>query len=228
MMDKGLVKENFIFSGDIMQDFENLAFEHVDLQGASDKKLNRYGACWILISYHIEIERVPRHGEIGWANTRNGRVRQKMGLYPRYFEFRDSNGDTLVKCGSLFSIMDTKTRGFADTGALDIDFDDQTMPDDISVKGHFPSIDTPIQRNVIITENNIDKNGHMNNKEYVRHGLETIGLIWDNIKSLYIRYENEIRLGETLSLSWGQDGDTWLLVGTGEERKIFRMAVKTR
>ncbi len=226
-MDRGLRKENYVFSDNILKDFESLAFEHSALQGSSEDYLAEYGACWIVLGYHVQINRLPYAGERGVFSTRSGKTRPRLGFFPRYFTMEDSSGNVLVRCAGLFSVLDIETRAFAKAETFVRPFENQTGEDDLSCQPHFPDIEPEFQKDFVVRENRIDKNNHMNNKEYVAVGLETMGLSWGDLASLYIRYENEVRLGETLHLAWGRREKERLLTGA-TDHKIFRMAVATR
>ncbi len=227
-MNKGLYKDDFIFSGDILTDFEGLAYEHSALQGSGDDRLREAGICWIVVSHRFEIVRMPEEGEKGSANTRNGRVRPALGRYPRYFVLRDASGELLVKGCSIYSLMDMKTRGFADASGLGIHFDDQTEEDDLKDLVRIPRFETTHGTDILIVEKMIDLNGHMNNKHYMTLGLHALGIDEKQLKSVYIRYENEVFAGETLQLAWGAENGLTLVTGSAGDRKIFRMLLETR
>ena len=226
-MDKGLIKHDYIFSGDILRDFEILSSAHVEMQNASDERLAEYDSCWIIISNNIEITRLPIEGESGIGITRNGRVRPKLGMFPRYYELRDQSGALLVRAAGLYSIMNMKTRSFADTESMGLFFEDQTEDGDLPLKVKIPSLETGRHGEIIVSEDLIDKNGHMNNKEYVYASLRCLGIPPQQIRRVYIRYENEVRLGDKLQLEWGHDDEHYLISGSCGH-KVFHMGLETR
>ena len=84
--------------------------------------------------------------------------------------------------------------------------------------------ETTCERDFTVPYSFVDLNGHMNNTRYFDLCEDCVGAAaaGRKLKGIGVEYQNEARLGETLTLRWGAEGESYFLSGeTG--RSVFRM-----
>lgn len=153
---------------------------------------------WMLVSWHVEITRLPYFGEEVEIGTSPYLFRGIMGK--RNFMMKDAKGEILAIADSEWVLMDTKSGSFA------------KVPEDMAKA--YP-IEEPLEmektgRKITILENQtaskpvvvgpafLDTNGHVNNVKYisVAEGL----LPEENkIKSFRVEYKKQAFLGDIMT-----------------------------
>ena len=192
-----------------------------DLGMGREKTLDR-GLLWIVTLQRISIRRLPVYDETVTLQSWPGKTMHLF--FPRYYRMLDADGAVLLEGTALWSLMDQNTRSVvfpADHGIV--------LPE--LVTGWEAPLPKPVRALPLTGEarftvpySYVDLNGHMNNVRYFDLAEDVLppALHERALLALEVDYSSEARLGDELLLRWGQEGNSWYLVGTSEKR-VFRM-----
>ena len=81
---------------------------------------------------------------------------------------------------------------------------------------------TTAETDYTVTADVLDTNGHMNNTCYYDLAERCIGRGSAHPVRIVTEHQSEIRLGERMQVSWGQEGERFFLEGV-KETPVFRM-----
>lgn len=127
--------------------------------------LAKRGLFWALIRTRLEITRLPRAGEtitvVTWPmiTTRTA--------FPRAYEGRDQAGTVLFRCTSLWVLMHKESRQMLLPGKSDVILDGIVLGDELPAPGSLPPITGQGAVSRQVSQEDLDRNGHMNNTRYM-------------------------------------------------------------
>lgn len=147
----------------IFQDMAMMATEEIECDSIS---LAKRGIDWVITRMDVEIMRLPRCNEKITVCTYPGK--DMAMLYPRFFYILDENKNLLVRCSSIWALIDAKTRRVI----VDKDTIKKLPPETSEYELPLPSkIVQEGIRNKVETRkihySDLDFNCHMNNVHYV-------------------------------------------------------------
>lgn len=147
----------------IFQDMAMMATEEIECDSIS---LAKRGIDWVITRMDVEIKRLPRCNEKITVCTYPGK--DMAMLYPRFFYILDENKNLLVRCSSIWTLIDAKTRRVI----VDKDTIKKLPPETSEYELPLPSkIVQEGIRNKVETRkihySDLDFNCHMNNVHYV-------------------------------------------------------------
>ena len=147
----------------IFQDMAMLATEKIECDSIS---LAKRGIDWVITRMDTEIIRLPRCNEKITVCTYPGK--DMAMLYPRYFYILDENKNLIVRCSSIWALIDAKTRRVI----VDKNTITKLPPETSEYELPLPSKIAPEGvRNKVETRkihySDLDFNCHMNNVHYV-------------------------------------------------------------
>lgn len=186
-----------------------------------EKTLDR-GLLWIVTLQQVQVARLPVYDEdvklLSWPG-------ETMHLYfPRYYRMEDRAGRTLLTGSALWALMDRESRKMV-------------FPEDHGVRIHGETGERPLplpaapkpakdgeKEAFTVPYSYVDLNGHMNNTRYLDLSEDRMpaDLRARPIREVRAEYSGEAKLGETVDLTYGRQGDAFLL-GGDRERKLFRL-----
>ena len=186
-----------------------------------EKTLDR-GLLWIVTLQQVQVARLPVYDEdvklLSWPG-------ETMHLYfPRYYRMEDRAGRTLLTGSALWALMDRESRKMV-------------FPEDHGVRIHGETGEKPLplpaapkpakdgeKEAFTVPYSYVDLNGHMNNTRYLDLSEDRMpaDLRARPIREVRAEYSGEAKLGETVDLTYGRQGDAFLLSGD-RERKLFRL-----
>ena len=186
-----------------------------------EKTLDR-GLLWIVTLQQVQVARLPVYDEdvklLSWPG-------ETMHLYfPRYYRMEDRAGRTLLTGSALWALMDRASRKMV-------------FPEDHGVRIHGETGEKPLplpaapkpakdgeKEAFTVPYSYVDLNGHMNNTRYLDLSEDRMpaDLRARPIREVRAEYSGEAKLGETVDLTYGRQGDAFLLSGD-RERKLFRL-----
>ncbi len=186
-----------------------------------EKTLDR-GLLWIVTLQQVQVARLPVYDEdvklLSWPG-------ETMHLYfPRYYRMEDRAGRTLLTGSALWALMDRESRKMV-------------FPEDHGVRIHGETGERPLplpaapkpakdgeKEAFTVPYSYVDLNGHMNNTRYLDLSEDRMpaDLRARPIREVRAEYSGEAKLGETVDLTYGRQGDAFLLSGD-RERKLFRL-----
>jgi len=182
--------------------FQDIAMEATKGIEADSISLAKRGIDWVITRMDTEIIRLPRCNEKITVCTYPGK--DLAMLYPRYFYVLDENKNLLVKCSSIWALIDAKTR------KVIVDKDTiKKLPGETSeYELGLPSKIVPTGiRNKVETRkihySDLDFNCHMNNVHYVEllmdvHDFEFYKT--HRVSSISLNYLKEIKENEIVEV----------------------------
>ena len=180
--------------------------------GIDHNVLGKQGLGWVVTSYSMKVNRMPRVDEVITITTRGT-------SYNRFFAFRefwvvDETGQELVKIDSIWVLMDEEKRKITTISPEIVAQYESELVKKV------PRLHRPEAPETVIAEkeyqiryNDIDFNGHVNNAHYLEWVVDTLPMTFleqHNPKTIDIRFENEVVYGQTVQ-------GTVELVGNDEE-----------
>ena len=236
-----------IFS--LMQYLQEIAALHAEQLGFGFDRLSEMNGYWVLSNIRIEISRLPgREDEITLRTWPSGYTRT---IATREFVGKDQNGTELFHAGSEWMVLNKQTnrlknlslcRGHParDSRAgrprhlfrLDLNLPKtgvKALPDKLNrlePNSDYREVDV-----VRVPYSSIDLNGHVNNTEYVRWGIDALSRIFkleDNIRCVQATYLSEVFEDDELDLlATSKTGGQFGVLGrkSGIETNVFLMEV---
>ena len=197
------------------QDVALLATEALKVDSISLSKRN---IDWVITRMAVEIKRLPKCDEEIFVHTYPGK--DMAMLYPRYFFITDKDDNVIIRCSSIWALIDNNTRKVI----VDRDVisklppekrDDQLpLPEKVSL----PEVNNFIE-NRTIHYSDLDFNAHMNNVRYVELLMDTHDLeFYKKNRPFFIllNYMREIKEKETVSISTNGSNPETISVSVGD------------
>ena len=182
--------------------------------------LKKKGLMWVVVRYLVRAPRWPEPGEALRLQTWPGQTRHSM--MPRYYRLLDKKGDCLISGSSLWTVVDRETRKMVNPEehgvileALVTGLEERRPPAPAKLT-------TSDSRDYTVTEDVLDSNGHMNNTRYYDLSESCIGRTEDHPRRIVTEHQSEIRLGESMQVSWGREGERYFIEGVNNG-PVFRM-----
>jgi len=217
-----------IFS--LMQYLQEIAALHAEQLGLGFDRLSEMGGYWVLSNIKIVISRLPvREDQITLRTWPSGYSRT---IATREFVGKDQNGSELFRAGSEWMVMNKQTNRLKNLFKLDFNLSKagvKALPDEL--KRLEPNGDCRKVDVVRVPRSAIDLNGHVNNTEYVRWGIDALSKAFkinENIHCVQATYLSEVFEGDELDMlvSSEQNGRFSVLgIKSGTESNVFLMEV---
>ena len=217
-----------IFS--LMQYLQEIAALHAGQLGLGFDKLSEMGGYWVLSNIRIEISRlVGREDQVTLKTWPSGYSRT---IATREFVGKDQNGAELFGAGSEWMVINKQTNRLKNLFKLDLNLPKtgtKALPDELKrlePEGDYREIDV-----VRVPLSAIDLNGHVNNTEYVRWGIDALSRAFkldENIRSVQATYLSEVFEGDELDLlATSKSNGRFGVLGrkAGTETNVFLMEV---
>ena len=189
-----------IFS--LMQYLQEIAALHAGQLGLGFDSLSEMNGYWVLSNIRIEISRLPgREDEITLRTWPSGYSRT---IATREFVGKDQNGSELFRAGSEWMVLNKETNRLKNLFKLDLNLPKtgtKALPDEVKrlePDGDYREVDV-----VRVPNSSIDLNGHVNNTEYVRWGIDALRRTFkinNNIHRVQATYLSEVFEGDELDL----------------------------
>ncbi len=217
-----------IFS--LMQYLQEIASLHAGQLGLGFDRLSEMNGYWVLSNIRIEIKRLPnREDEVTLRTWPSGYSRTAA---TREFVGKDQNGSELFRAGSDWMVLNKETNRLKNLFKLDLNLPKtgvKALPD--KVKRLEPNGDYRKADVVHVPSSSIDLNGHVNNTEYVRWGIDALSRTFkleEHIRYVQATYLSEVFEGDELDLlATSKTGGQFSVLGrkSGTEANVFLMEV---
>ncbi|MCR4879674.1 MAG: hypothetical protein K5906_01800 [Bacilli bacterium] len=193
-------KENMTLSS-FMTLFQECCIAHTEELGMGREKTFDRGFLWIIVSTHIEIERMPHYDEDIILECYQSPTLHYF--FPRNITVKNKSGELLIKATSLWSLIDHKTRKFIDPSKNNIKITD-TLKDDLLM----PVINLKIgdlarKKTLKVQYSQVDINGHLGNRHYM--DMMTDDIFKDDypsIRDIKLLFKKEIKMGSKFTLKY--------------------------
>ena len=203
-------------------------FQSEDL-GVGIPYLKKSHQAWLVNYWQIDIHRLPKLGDAIVAGTSPYEIRGFMGL--RNFMLETAQGERLVNANSVWSLVDME-KGLPVRAGEDIvrayelfpKFDMEYLPRKIRV----PEEPGKKMEPILVTEQFLDSNHHVNNGQYVRLAM-AYGPEDAQVARLRVEYKKQAYLGDSIVPEIYETGEeTTLIALNNSEGESFAVVEITK
>lgn len=208
----------------ILETMQELAGIHGTLIGVGRNALLQKGVVWVLTRVEVVMDRYPRIGDMVSIETFPMPVRR--WFFPRYFVFRDEQGQEIGRAGSLWVLLDVNTRKMAKPdicSALMPDNSDLLAP--LGLPATVAEVSGTLETGVYTpVYADLDVNGHVNNTKYLDWCCNALGI--DTMKACClsrfdVNYNMEILPGQEIRSELRRLGDEFSFSGFCGDARHF-------
>ena len=201
---------------------QEASIRHTELLGMGREKTLDRGLLWIVGLQRSEIRRMPEYDEEILLRSWPGKTMRLF--FPRYYSLETVDGEELLRASALWSLVDQESRKLVFPDAWGVEIDGQERGDELDASSPPRRLPLSEQVHFTVPYSYVDLNGHMNNTRYFDLAQDLIPAAQEGRRLLTVQteYVSEARLGDDLSVRWGEDDGRYYLEGTAE-RCVFRM-----
>jgi acyl-ACP thioesterase len=209
---------------------QEVAVGRAEELGFGFDRLGELGGYWVLSNIRIEIARLPRRDdEVVLRTWPSGHSRT---VATREFIGQDKDGREMFRAGSEWMVVNKETNRLKNLFRLDLDLPKTGQK---ALEGELRRLELrrdyrPVDH-VRVPYSSIDLNGHVNNTEYVRWGIDALrrAFVFEgDIRSLQATYLSEVFEGDEIDIAVSSDGNGMFhVLGSkpGEDDSVFLMEV---
>jgi len=186
----------------LMHYLQEVAALHAEQLGLGFGKLNEKHVYWVLSNLRIEINRFPKwNDEVTVRTWPSGYTRS---IATREFVGKDQNECELFRAGSQWMVLGKQSGRPKNLFHLDLNLP-KTGPKAISeklIRLEPQDVYSEVER-IRVPYSSIDLNGHVNNTEYVRWGIDALRKAFKlkkDISFVHATYLSEVFEGDELDL----------------------------
>lgn len=212
----------------LMQYLQEIAAIHAEQLCLGFGKMNEINSYWVLSNLRIEIDRFPKWNDTITVKTWPSGYTRLMAR--REFVGKDQYGRDLLRAGSEWMVLDRQKNRPKNLFRLELGLP-KSGPKAIS--GELSRLEPQCSYSDIeqmrVPYSSIDLNGHVNNTEYVRWGIDALRRIFKfkgNIRFLQATYLSEVFEGDELDLLVSSGGkESFYVLGrkSGGGSNVFIM-----
>lgn len=177
--------------------FQDCSTFHSEDIGLGVEYLKKQHMVWVMSSWQIIVERYPVLGEVVTVGTMPYAFKGFVGY--RNFLMLDAEGSRIAYANTIWSLIDTETaRPIKPTAemleryVLEAKLEMEYAPRKIVVPENFR-----IGEKVMIKTHHLDTNHHVNNGQYIRIAMESLGRECC-IRQLRAEYKKQVYLNDVL------------------------------
>ena len=214
----------------LMQYMQEIAAGHAEELGFGFASMNEMDAYWVLSNIRIEIARLPRRDEQFTIRTWPSGFTRTVAT--REFVGKDRNGSEIFRAGSEWMVLNKETNRLKNLFRLDLGLPksgQRALSDELirlERRREYRSVEC-----LRVPYSSIDLNGHVNNTEYVRWGIDALRSAFrleGDIRSLQATYLSEVFEGDEVDIAVSSEGEGKLhVLGSkpGEDGAVYLMEV---
>lgn len=210
----------------ILEAMQEASGMHSEMLGCGRNALLQQNIVWVLSRCEIQMDKYPVVGDRVIVETFP--TANRRWFFPRYFIFRDEQGEIFGKAVTLWLLLDINTRHMTAPGDVV-----KLMPDNsdlIAPLGLPATIDdvkgadkkftyTPVYTD-------IDVNLHVNNTKYADWLCNSLGIETMQahcLQSLIVNYNAEILPNQEINLHIMTDGNAYRMTGQHQDKSHFEI-----
>lgn len=204
----------------IVNALQDCCLFHCEEVGRSCMDLKDDAHAWLVNSWHIVIKERPCMGEEFTISTWPYKFRGVFGM--RNFTIENGKGETIICADSQWFYFDQKTGKPMKATQEEVEpfgMEEPYPMEYTSRKVSYPE-DMTYRDSVVVCENHLDTNEHMNNGEYIRIACNYLPENY-NVGDLRVEYRLAAKLGETIDIYTKQVDDSFYVVMTDKEKAPF-------
>ncbi len=216
---------------DIFETMQEVSGMHSYLLGCERDVLIEKGIVWVLSRVEVQMEKYPFIGDRVTVETFP--VKNRRWFFPRYFIFKDAQGNKLGHACSLWVLLDLNSRKMAPPDVVLSMIPDNSdlvppmgLPSTVAEAGG-EEIETIRQP----AYTDLDVNNHVNNARYMDWLSDALGagvMGKKCLSSICINYDAEVRPEQEVKLTLQINGDAFSLFGYHDEKRHFEIGGSLR
>ena len=214
----------------LMQYLQEAAALHAEELGFGVDSLNKINSYWILSNLRIEIKSLPKwNDEITVKTWPSGHTRS---IATREFVAKNQNDCELFKAGSQWMVLNKQSNRPKNVFRLDLSLpktEEKALSEEL-VRLESQDDYSEVDR-ISVPYSSIDLNGHVNNTEYVRWGIDALRKAFKfevEIRSMHATYLSEVFEDDELDLLLSQNNNGHFCVlarKSDEKSNVYLMEI---
>jgi len=214
----------------LMQYLQEAAALHAEELGFGVDSLNKINSYWVLSNLRIEINRLPKwNDEITVKRWPSGHTRS---IATREFVAKNQNDCELFKAGSQWMVLNKQSNRPKNVFRLDLSLpktEEKALSEEL-VRLESQDDYSEVDR-ISVPYSSIDLNGHVNNTEYVRWGIDALRKAFKfevEIRSMHATYLSEVFEDDELDLLLSQNNNGHFCVlarKSDEKSNVYLMEI---
>jgi len=214
----------------LMQYLQEVAALHAEQLDFGINKLSEINGYWVLSNLKIQINELPKWNDDVTVKTwPSGHSRS---IATREFVGRDQNECELFRASSQWMILDKKSNRLKNLFRLDLDLPKtgtKVLPEEL--KRLEPQDDYSEVDRITVPYSSIDLNGHVNNTEYVRWGIDALRRAFGfdgKVRSMHATYLSQVFEADELDLLLSRnDNDCFYVLARrpNEQDNVYIMEI---
>ena len=194
-----------IFS--LMQYLQEAAAGHAEELGFGFERLDELGGYWVLSNIRTEIDRLPRRDDQVTIRTWPSGYTRTVAA--REFVGKDQDGCEMFRAGSEWMVLNKQTNRLKNLVRVDLGLPgagQKALPGELrrlERRRDYRQVDR-----VRVPYSSIDLNGHVNNTEYVRWGIDALRRavkLDGHIRSVQATYLSEVFEADEVDIAVASD-----------------------
>lgn len=203
----------------VMQLLQDIATHHAELLGVGWEAFDRHSMLWVLskikLTFHTPVTRQKDNFTLyTWP------LAPSRFFAERCFSAVDGNGQQLFSATSLWTIISRAQRKILPAETMNEFFKGEYSQAHSDTPNNFARIrkDDTFQfcYEKQIRRSDLDKNGHVNNTNYVTYALDVLAPE-EKISAVEIVFNKELLFGDKVKVFFRRDGNTVQVVGESSE-----------
>jgi len=217
----------------LMQYLQDIAARHADELGFGFSRLDEIGGYWVLSNFRIEITDMPKwNDQIRIKTWPSGHTRV---IATREFVGKDRQGRELFRAGSEWMILDRQKNRPKNLSRLNLELPGAELKALQGELGRLEPHENYVEADKVrVPYSSIDLNGHVNNTEYVRWGIDALMRTFSlrvAVRCVQTTYLSEVFEGDELVFGVSSDkGGNYHVLGrkSDTEGSVFLMQICCR
>ena len=213
----------------ILETMQEAAGAHSHLLGCGRDALLKNDTVWVLTRSEVQMEKYPRMLDRIIIETFP--MPNRRWFFPRYFLFKNEQGEILGKAGTLWALLDINTRKMLPPGDVASRIPDNS--DLIAPMGLPATVEAVEGAEDVISRlphyTDLDVNQHVNNTRYADWACDALGIDTMReycLQSLIVNYNAEVLPDQEIQLHVSRHGDAYRVAGYHEEKLHFELGGK--
>lgn len=204
---------------------QEASIRHTEQLGMGREKTLDKGLLWIVGLQRAEIVRMPVYDEQIVLKSWPGKTMHLF--FPRYCQIETAAGEVLVRASALWSLVDQETRKLVFPEKYGVVIEGISTGEEIALPASPRKLELSEESPFRVPFSYVDLNGHMNNTRYYDLAEDCIPASREGrrLRLVQTEYASEARLGDTLTVRWGEQDGVFYLQGE-EEKPVFRMRLE--
>lgn len=214
----------------LMQYLQEIAAGHAEELGFGFARMSELNVYWVLSNIRIELARLPRRDE--QITIRTWPSGYSRTVATREFVGTDRGGNEIFLAGSDWMVINKSTNRLKNLFRLDLGLPkagQKALSNEMSRlerRGQYHSVES-----IRVPYSSIDLNGHVNNTEYVRWGVDALRRAFKfdgDICSLQVTYLSEVFEDDEVEIAVSSDDEgKFGVLGRkpGEDDAVYLMEV---